>query len=92
MGSPVQPLIDLRDQWARRLQGAHDFIEHPGQSILQALHLQQPPPQPTITPPDTSWHDQMVRQANAAAQAQQAEQSAAPAPKGALRQQARKQK
>lgn len=93
MGSPAQPLFDWRDKYiVHPMQALENFGNHPLQSIMQATGMQKPAEQmQVIKPPDTSWHDQMVRQANASALAQQQAETAAPA-KGALRQQMKKGK
>ena len=70
---PFQPMMeDLRNKGTRAL----NFMSAPGQHIHDML---SPP-----TPQDTSWHDQMVREANQSHVNAQAPQQ------GVLTQQARK--
>ena len=49
MSTPAQPFINMRNKLIDGAQGAEDFMEHPGQSILQLLHLSKPlgMPEPT---------------------------------------------
>lgn len=67
MGSPVQPLFDWRNKYVvQPLKALHDFSQHPVDTVENWIR-----PAPQQAPPmDTSWHDQMVRQANQSFQPQ----------------------
>ncbi len=68
MSSPISPLTDQIDRMRQMGGRAVNMIGHP----LQSLHSMMSPAPP---PQDTSWHDQMVQQANQShANAQQPQQ------------------
>lgn len=91
MGSPAQPLLDWRDALVRGAQRLENWGNEPtGRALLDLVHLTPAAERlHLISPPDTSWHDEMVRKANASflPAPQKPPQQAAP---GALRQQARR--
>lgn len=91
MGSPVQPLLDMRNKLARGAQAFENWGNEPiGRSLLDLVHLTPAAERlHLISPPDTSWHDEMVRKANASflPAPQKPPQQAVP---GALRQRARR--
>ena len=87
MPTPTNPMSDFIDKYKTLPGKVLDTVEHPVDAVERWLGELPPPQAQPLTPTqDTSWHDQMVRQANQSFQTQAAADEAERQKKQAIRQ------